>query len=377
MKKILLIFGTRPEAIKMAPLIKELESRDCFNVKVCVTGQHREMLDQVLSIFKIEPDFDLDVMRKNQSLPELLTEILLNLENVFASYDPDLVLVHGDTASTFAGALASYYHQKPVGHIEAGLRTENIFSPWPEEANRKLTGALTKYHFAPTDHAKSNLLNEGVDPENIFVTGNTVIDALFLGKEIISLDKALLSRILKDLSFLDNDRKKILVTGHRRESFGEGFDQICLALKNIAIHNPNVQIIYPVHLNPNVHYPVTKLLSNVENIFLIPPLEYLPFIYLMDYSDIILTDSGGIQEEAPSLGKPVLVMRETTERPEAIETGTVRLVGTNPDKIFREIQKLLDNPAAYESMSKKKNPYGDGNACKKICNILEERLYDL
>ena len=370
MKKILTVFGTRPEAIKMAPLVKKLEVDIRFESKICVTAQHREMLDQVLDIFNITPDYDLNLMKPGQTLSNITSSILEAMGDIFKRFKPDYVLVHGDTATTFATALAAYYHQIPVCHVEAGLRTGNIYSPWPEEANRKLTGVLTNIHFAPTTTSKNNLLKENVIPETIHVTGNTVIDALFLAKKIIETSGIQKAKFEKQFKFIDFQKKLVLVTGHRRESFGKGFESICEALKNIAIENPDVEIIYPVHLNPNVQEPVQRLISKVENIHLIEPLEYLPFIYLMDKSDIILTDSGGIQEEAPSLGKPVLVMRDTTERPEAVIAGTVKLVGTNIDKIVNEINKLLTDEKYYLNMSKAHNPYGDGSACLKICEVL-------
>ncbi len=370
MKKILTVFGTRPEAIKMAPLVKALEADPRFDAKVCVTAQHREMLDQVLDIFDIQPDFDLDLMKPGQTLPGLTSSILLGMSSVYERFKPDVVLVHGDTATTFATALSGYYQQIPVGHVEAGLRTGNIYSPWPEEANRKLTGAITKYHFAPTETSQQNLLNENVDPENIVVTGNTVIDALFLANQIIESNTELQQQFKEELDFLDENQKLILVTGHRRESFGGGFERICESIRQIAIKNPNVQILYPVHLNPNVQEPVNRLLSDLDNVFLIEPQQYLPFVYLMNRAEIILTDSGGIQEEAPSLGKPVLVMRDTTERPEAVDAGTVKLVGTDIQLITSEVQVLLDNKEAYIAMSRAHNPYGDGEACQRICDVL-------
>ena len=372
MKKIITVFGTRPEAIKMAPLVKSLESDVRFQAKVCVTAQHREMLDQVLDIFDIIPDYDLDIMKPGQTLSGVTSSILKGMEVVFKKFKPDYVLVHGDTATTFATSLAAYYHQIPVRHVEAGLRTGNIYSPWPEEANRKLTGVLANIHFAPTTTSKNNLVKEGILPETIHVTGNTVIDALFLAKEIIETNETQREKFEQQFKFLDLRKKLVLVTGHRRESFGGGFERICEALKNIAIENPNVEIIYPVHLNPNVQEPVKRLISGVKNIHLIEPIEYLPFIYLMDRSDVILTDSGGIQEEAPSLGKPVLVMRDTTERPEAVLAGTVKLVGTNVDKITNQINQLLSDKAYYSNMSRAHNPYGDGNACIQICEVLSK-----
>lgn len=372
MKKILIVFGTRPEAIKMAPLVKALSVDSRFDAKVCVTAQHREMLDQVLEIYDIKPDFDLDLMKPGQSLQGLTSSILLDMPLVYESFKPDVVLVHGDTATTFATALSAYYQQIPVGHVEAGLRTGNIYSPWPEEANRKLTGAISQYHFAPTKKSQQNLLDENINAELIHVTGNTVIDSLFLAKDIIESKPNLKASFDKQFDFLEDDKKLILVTGHRRESFGGGFERICESLRQIALKNKNIQILYPVHLNPNVQEPVIRLLSDLGNIFLTEPQQYLPFVHLMNRAEIILTDSGGIQEEAPSLGKPVLVMRDTTERPEAVEAGTVKLVGTDVDMIISEVQILLDDMEAYKKMSRAHNPYGDGNACKRICDLLNK-----
>ena len=369
--KVLTVFGTRPEAIKMAPLIKALDADARFDAKVCVTAQHREMLDQVLSLFEITPDYDLDLMRAGQTLNEITARILLKLKPVLQDFNPDVVLVHGDTATTFAASLVAYYEQILVGHVEAGLRTGNIYSPWPEEANRKLTGALTKFHFAPTNVSKQNLLDENISEENIVVTGNTVIDALLMIKEKIDEDSTLTSMLAEQMPFLDENKKLILVTGHRRESFGKGFENICEALARTAKKYPNAQILYPMHLNPNVRGPVNRILKNFENIYLIEPQEYLSFIYLMTKAHIILTDSGGIQEEAPSLGKPVLVMRDTTERPEAVEAGTVKLVGTDIDCITSSISELMDNTEAYQNMSFAHNPYGDGKACQRILDTLQ------
>lgn len=370
MKKILIVFGTRPEAIKMAPLVKALAEDARFNSKVCVTAQHREMLDQVLDIFEIKPDFDLDLMKPGQSLQDLTSSILLGMTSIYESYKPDIVLVHGDTATTFATSLSAYFHQISVGHVEAGLRTGNIYSPWPEEANRKLTAVIAQYHFAPTQTSQKNLIDENINKKNIHVTGNTVIDALFLANEIIESKSELKVGFEAKFDFLCLDKKLILVTGHRRESFGGGFERICESIRQIALKNTSVQVLYPVHLNPRVQEPVNRLLSDLDNVFLIEPQQYLPFVYLMNRAEIILTDSGGIQEEAPSLGKPVLVMRETTERPEAVKAGTVKLVGTNVELITTEIQQLLDDPLAYKSMSRAHNPYGDGNACSRICELL-------
>ena len=335
-KKILLVFGTRPEAIKMAPLVKLLQAQPAFNVKVCVTAQHRQMLDQVLHLFDIQPDFDLNLMKPGQDLYDITSGVLLGLKPVLAQWQPDAVLVHGDTSTTFAASLAAFYQRIPVGHVEAGLRTGNLYSPWPEEANRKLTSALAQWHFAPTATSRSNLLHEGVASEKIHVTGNTVIDALLQVREKIVTDAFMRQQFEKDFGFLDPAKRLVLVTGHRRENFGEGFENICQALAHIAKTHADVQVVYPVHLNPQVQEPVKRLLAGIGNVHLIEPLDYLPFVYLMDRSTLILTDSGGIQEEAPSLGKPVLVMRDTTERPEAVDAGTVRLVGTDAGEIARQ-----------------------------------------
>ena len=370
MKKILTVFGTRPEAIKMAPLVHALAADDRFDAKVCVTAQHREMLDQVLELFEINPDYDLNIMKESQTLNDVTTSILVGLKPVLEDFRPDVVLVHGDTATTFAASLAAYYQQIKVGHVEAGLRTGNIYSPWPEEANRKLTSAIANYHFAPTAGSKDNLLNEGVSEGGIIVTGNTVIDALFWVREKLKRDRSISDALSSTFDYLDPNKKLILVTGHRRESFGGGFERICEALHQIAIKNPGAQVLYPVHLNPNVQEPVNRLLKGLENVFLIEPQQYLPFYYLMDRASIILTDSGGIQEEAPSLGKPVLVMRETTERPEAVDAGTVRLVGTDVDLIIGQVDLLLTNPDEYQKMSKAHNPFGDGLACGRILEFL-------
>ena len=370
MKKALSVFGTRPEAIKMAPLIHALKADSCFDAKVCVTAQHREMLDQVLDLFEIEPDYDLNIMKPGQTLNDVTTSVLLGLNPIIEDFKPDVVLVHGDTATTFAASLAAYFQQVKVGHVEAGLRTGNIYSPWPEEANRKLTSAITNYHFAPTPGSKKNLLKEGISESAIAVTGNTVIDALFWVRKKLQQDKSLSEGLAHKFDYLDPNKKLILVTGHRRESFGGGFERICEALSNIATIHPEVQILYPVHLNPNVQEPVNRLLKNLDNIFLIEPQQYLPFCYLMDRATIILTDSGGIQEEAPSLGKPVLVMRDTTERPEAVDAGTVRLVGTDIALIVDQVDLLLTNPIEYQNMSKAHNPYGDGLACGRILEFL-------
>ena len=375
MKKILIVFGTRPEAIKMAPLVKEFKKDTLnFETKVCVTAQHREMLDQVLNLFQITPDYDLDIMKPSQDLYDVTSSILLKIKPVLEGFSPDVVLVHGDTATTFATSLAAYYQKIKIGHIEAGLRTGNLYSPWPEEGNRRLTGVLANYHFSPTSTSKNNLLNEGVNESTVFVTGNTVIDALQLVVNRIKNDGGLRLKIESTIfqsGFQELNSKFVLVTGHRRENFGQGFLNICEALKVLAKNNPDISILYPVHLNPNVRGPVNELLSNVNNIKLVKPFQYEEFIYLMSKSYLILTDSGGIQEEAPSLGKPVLVMRDTTERPEAVEAGTVKLVGSDQDNIIKEVQKLLNDNSEYQKMSKAHNPYGDGNASEKILNILK------
>lgn len=378
-KKVLLVFGTRPEAIKMSPLVLAFQ-KDTSDIetKICVTAQHREMLDQVLHIFDITPDFDLNIMQPGQDLYDVTSNILLGMKEVLTTYNPDVVLVHGDTATTFTTALSAFYQKIPVGHVEAGLRTGDIYSPWPEEANRKLTGTLTTYHFAPTQTSKDNLLKENINRNDIYVTGNTVIDALFWVLNKInntkSLKKELAQKISNEFAGFEDGNKFVLITGHRRENFGQGFLDMCSAIKTLAQKHPSVNFVYPVHLNPNVQEPVLNLLSGIKNVFLISPLEYEPFIYLMSKSYLILTDSGGIQEEAPSLGKPVLVMRDTTERPEAIDAGTVKLVGTNPQNIIQEVSKLLEDSTCYEGMSKAHNPYGDGNACEKIVNYIKENI---
>ncbi|MFS1161230.1 non-hydrolyzing UDP-N-acetylglucosamine 2-epimerase [Aeromonas salmonicida] len=371
-KKVLSVFGTRPEAIKMAPLVHKLTNDERFESRVCVTAQHREMLDQVLELFDITPDYDLNIMCPGQTLNDITAKILTKLKPVLQEFKPDVVLVHGDTATTFAASLAAYYEQIKVGHVEAGLRTGNIYSPWPEEANRKLTGSLASYHFAPTATSRQNLLNEGYDESHIYVTGNTVIDALLMVKKKIESNKVLSDSLSQKFPFLDARRRMILVTGHRRESFGGGFERICNALSSIAKKYPDVQIVYPVHLNPNVQEPVNRILSGLGNIYLIKPLEYVPFVYLMDRSYLILTDSGGIQEEAPSLGKPVLVMRDTTERPEAVEAGTVKLVGTTVEKICSSITALLEDEHVLETMTKAYNPYGQGDSSECIADILSK-----
>ena len=373
--KVMVVFGTRPEAIKMAPLVAALKDRPTLEVKVCVTAQHRQMLDQVLSLFQIEPDWDLDVMRAGQDLTDLTSRILQGLRDVFRQWKPDVVLVHGDTSTTFASALAAYYERIAVGHVEAGLRTGNLYSPWPEEGNRKLTGALARWNFSPTTSARDNLLREGVDQAFVHVTGNTVIDALLWVTGKLDVDAALRQRFEQQFSFLVPGRRMVLVTGHRRENFGDGFERICRALARLAADLPDIDIVYPVHLNPNVREPVGRLLGDVSNIHLIEPLDYLPFVYLMTRSYLILTDSGGIQEEAPSLGRPVLVMRDTTERPEAVAAGTVRLVGTNEEVIYAEAYRLLTDTGAYDAMKLATNPYGDGRACERIADILVNSGY--
>ncbi len=376
MKKILLVFGTRPEAIKMAPLVKAFQEKNQdFQTKVCVTAQHREMLDQVLNLFEITPDFDLDIMQPNQDLYDITCNILQGMKGVFKIYRPDIIFVHGDTTTSFAVSLAAFYEKIAIGHIEAGLRTGNIYSPWPEEANRKLTSQLTTYHFAPTQQSQDNLLKENVAPGKIIVTGNTVIDALLLMRDRLETDAPFREHVQKSISekgFIPESADFILVTGHRRENFGQGFIDICTALKTIAQDRPNINIVYPVHLNPNVLKPVNELLGAVKNIYLIEPLQYEAFIYLMNLSKLIITDSGGVQEEAPSLGKPVLVMRDTTERPEAVDAGTVKLVGTHVERIISETSELLDNKLAYDSMAKAHNPYGDGKACERIIHFMKQ-----
>ncbi|WP_279130976.1 non-hydrolyzing UDP-N-acetylglucosamine 2-epimerase [Photobacterium phosphoreum] len=369
-KRVLTVFGTRPEAIKMAPLVHALANDERFEAKVCVTAQHREMLDQVLELFEITPDYDLNLMKAGQTLNDVTAGILLNLKPVLEEFKPDVVLVHGDTATTFAASLVAYYEQIAVGHVEAGLRTGNIYSPWPEEANRRLTGTLANYHFAPTETSKENLLKENFSADDIYVTGNTVIDALLMIKDKIENNADLNATLASLFPFIDENKKLILVTGHRRESFGGGFERICEALAITAKKHPETQIIYSMHLNPNVREPVNRILAGIDNIFLIEPQQYLPFIYLMSRSHIILTDSGGIQEEAPSLGKPVLVMRDTTERPEAVAAGTVKLVGTDIDVITSSLDELLTNDDIYHAMSKAHNPYGDGQACQRILDNL-------
>ena len=383
MKRIMLVFGTRPEAIKMAPLVKEFQKYpDCFEVLVCVTGQHREMLDQVLAIFGIIPDYDLNIMKQGQDLYDVTSRVLLGMREVLLLSKPDIVLVHGDTTTSTAAALAAFYQMIPVGHIEAGLRTHNIYSPWPEEVNRQITSRIATYNFSPTALSRKNLLNEGISDNTISVTGNTVIDALYWVIDRIRTDSLLNEELATtlcksgyDVSRVRNGRRLVLITGHRRENFGEGFINMCRAIKDLTLKYPEVDFVYPMHLNPNVRKPIHEVfgseLSNFENMFFIEPLEYLSFVYLMEMSTIVLTDSGGIQEEAPGLGKPVLVMRDTTERPEALDAGTVKLVGTVYENIFSEVSLLLDDAAAYSAMSHAVNPYGDGMACKRIVETFQ------
>jgi UDP-N-acetylglucosamine 2-epimerase (non-hydrolysing) len=371
MKKILSVFGTRPEAIKMAPVLLELKKYpEIFESRVCVTAQHRQMLDQVLSLFRITPDYDLDIMGQNQSLTEITCKVLQGLEPVLKAFNPDVVLVHGDTTTTFAATLAAYYKKIPVGHVEAGLRTRNIYSPWPEEINRQLTSSISRWHFSPTQQSRQNLLYEGVNDESILVTGNTVIDALHHVVKHLETDSVLSLKVANNFDYLDMNKRLILVTGHRRESFGDGFESICLALKAIAAVHKDVEIVYPVHLNPNVIEPVQRILSGIPRIHLVEPQEYLNFVYLMNRAYLIITDSGGVQEEAPSLGKPVLVLRDMTERPEAVEAGTVKLVGTTTKNIIAETTALLSNNTAYELMRAAHNPYGDGKAAIRIVTSL-------
>ncbi|UCQ57701.1 UDP-N-acetylglucosamine 2-epimerase (non-hydrolyzing) [Edwardsiella piscicida] len=369
--KVLTVFGTRPEAIKMAPLVHALAADAAFDARVCVTAQHREMLDQVLGLFQIVPDYDLNIMRPGQDLSDITCRILEGLKPVLAEFRPDVVLVHGDTTTTLAASLAAFYQRIPVGHVEAGLRTGDLYSPWPEEANRTLTGHLASLHFAPTLTARANLLREGIREQTIHLTGNSVVDALLWVRDRICADAALQTRLAASYPFLAADKPPLLVTGHRRESFGGGFERICGALAQIARSHPQVQVVYPVHLNPNVSEPVNRILRDIENVFLIPPQDYLPFVYLMGRAQLILTDSGGIQEEAPSLGKPVLVMRETTERPEAVQAGTVRLVGTDTATIVSQVSQLLEDEQQYRAMSHATNPYGDGQACQRILSALK------
>lgn len=375
MKKVLIVVGTRPEAIKMVPLMKEFEKHTQeFEMKVCVTGQHREMLDQVLELFDITPEYDLNIMAPSQDLYDITSKVLLGMRDVLNTFKPDIVLVHGDTTTTVSTTLAAFYQQIPVGHVEAGLRTGNIYSPWPEEANRLLTTQITTYHFAPTEVNKANLLKENIVEKNIIITGNTVIDTLFIVLDKIKTDASLEQKIhneIKAKGFVISERKIVLITGHRRENFGDGFLNICSALSELATKYPEVDFVYPVHLNPNVQKPVRDILTGIDNVYLIDPLDYLPFVHLLSKSYLVLTDSGGVQEEAPSLGKPVLVMRDTTERPEAVEAGTVMLVGTDKEKIKLNISRLLESETLYQQMAYAHNPYGDGNACAKIVSYLK------
>ncbi|WP_054958873.1 non-hydrolyzing UDP-N-acetylglucosamine 2-epimerase [Bacteroides thetaiotaomicron] len=374
MKKILLVFGTRPEAIKMAPLVKALQKdTEHFETRVCVTAQHRQMLDQVLEVFGITPEYDLNIMAPNQDLYDITAKVLLGLREVLKDFRPDTVLVHGDTTTSMAASLAAFYMQIPVGHVEAGLRTYNMLSPWPEEMNRQVTDRICTYYFAPTEQSRANLLQENIDAKKIFITGNTVIDALLMAVDIISTTAGVKEKMAKELQekgYTVSDREYILVTGHRRENFGDGFLHICKAIKELAALHPEMDIVYPVHLNPNVQKPVYELLSGLSNVYLISPLDYLPFIYAMQHSTLLLTDSGGVQEEAPSLGKPVLVMRDTTERPEAVEAGTVKLVGTDVEAIVSNVTALLQDKEMYKRMSETHNPYGDGQACERIIAAL-------
>jgi len=375
--KVLTVFGTRPEAIKMAPLVQALSQDPAFESRLCVTAQHREMLDQVLRLFKLEPDYDLNIMRPEQGLTEITCRILEGMKTVLLDFRPDIVLVHGDTTTTLAASLAAFYQQIPVGHVEAGLRTGDLASPWPEEGNRKLTGHLARLHFTPTSQSRQNLLQENLPDARIIVTGNTVIDALLWVRDRVLDDSNLNAQLAARYPFLDPDKKLVLVTGHRRESFGGGFERICSALAQIARQHPEAQIVYPVHLNPNVSEPVNRILSGIENIILIEPQEYLPFVWLMNRAWLILTDSGGIQEEAPSLGKPVLVMRDTTERPEAVDAGTVKLVGTDIARIVASVSELLSDDEAWQAMSHAHNPYGDGKACGRILQALKDNRAEL
>lgn len=374
MKKILLVFGTRPEAIKMAPLVKALQKdTEHFETRVCVTAQHRQMLDQVLEVFGITPEYDLNIMAPNQDLYDITAKVLLGLREVLKDFRPDTVLVHGDTTTSMAASLAAFYMQIPVGHVEAGLRTYNMLSPWPEEMNRQVTDRICTYYFAPTEQSRANLLQENIDAKKIFITGNTVIDALLMAVDIISTTAGVKEKMAKELQekgYTVGDREYILVTGHRRENLGDGFLHICKAIKELAALHPEMDIVYPVHLNPNVQKPVYELLSGLSNVYLISPLDYLPFIYAMQHSTLLLTDSGGVQEEAPSLGKPVLVMRDTTERPEAVEAGTVKLVGTDAEAIVSNVTALLQDKEMYKRMSETHNPYGDGQACERIIAAL-------
>lgn len=382
MKKVMLVFGTRPEAIKMAPLVKEFQKNNNFETQISVTGQHRQMLDQVLELFKIKPNYDLNIMKAGQDLYDVTSQVIIGMREILKTAKPDIVLVHGDTTTSTATALAAFYQQIPVAHVEAGLRTHNIYSPWPEEMNRQITGRIATYHFSPTELSKSNLLKENINSKNIIITGNTVIDALFYVIEKIKTDNTLSEDLYRslvqcgyDTKRLNDGRKLILITGHRRENFGDGFISMCKAIKSLAQKYPHVDFVYPMHLNPNVRKPIHEVFGKnpleLSNMFFIEPLEYFDFIYLMEKATIVLTDSGGIQEEAPSLGKPVLVMRDTTERPEAVEAGTVKLVGTNYDTIINNVSELLENEKSYLQMSQSTNPYGDGNACKRIVSFIQ------
>jgi UDP-N-acetylglucosamine 2-epimerase (non-hydrolysing) len=368
--KVLTVFGTRPEAIKMAPVCQALSADPAFESKLCVTAQHRQMLDQVLDLFELRPDFDLNLMKPGQDLSDITSSVLLGMRSVYQQWTPDVVLVHGDTTTTLGASLSAYYAKIKVGHVEAGLRTGNKYAPWPEEMNRCLTGSITDIHFAPTAKSRDNLLREAVDDRAIHVTGNTVIDALLKVVDRLRNDAQLRMCFEQQFDFIDPNKRLILVTGHRRENFGDGFENICNALAQIASRG-DVQVVYPVHLNPNVQEPVKRILSATPNVLLLEPLDYLPFVYLMDRSALLITDSGGVQEEAPSLGKPVLVMRDTTERPEAVDAGTVKLVGTDKVRIVSEANRLLDNPEAYTAMSRAHNPYGDGNASGRIAAALQ------
>ena len=380
MKKVMLVFGTRPEAIKMAPLVKKFQENADFQTLVCVTAQHREMLDQVLDIFDIKPDYDLNIMKQGQDLYDVTSRVMLGLRDVLNETNPDIVLVHGDTTTSMAAALAAFYKQIPVAHIEAGLRTNDIYSPWPEEMNRRMTGRIATYHFAPTELSRQNLLKENVDDKNIIITGNTVIDALFMVVDKIKNDTALaeiLKNNIKENGYdVERQKKLVLITGHRRENFGDGFKNICNAIKTLSIKYPNVDFVYPMHLNPNVRKPISEIfgddINKPTNTFFIEPLDYLNFVFLMEKANIILTDSGGIQEEAPSIGKPVLVMRNNTERPEALDAGTVKLVGTDYDKIVKEVSELLDKEDSYNKTSQAVNPYGDGLACERIVDFMKK-----
>lgn len=372
--KVLTVFGTRPEAIKMAPVFQALAADPAFEARMCVTAQHRQMLDQVLDLFALKPDFDLNLMKPGQDLSDITSNVLLGMRDVYKQWTPDIILVHGDTTTTLGASLSAYYARIRVGHVEAGLRTGNKYAPWPEEMNRRLTGAVADIHFAPTEQSQANLLAEGVAPSTIHITGNTVIDALLTVVDRVRQPGLLRSEFEQRFNFIDPSKKLILVTGHRRENFGQGFENICQALADLASRG-DVQVVYPVHLNPNVQEPVNRILANVPNVVLLPPQDYLPFVYLMDKAHLLITDSGGVQEEAPSLGKPVLVMRDTTERPEAVQAGIVKLVGTERQRIVAEATALLNDPAAYAAMSRAHNPYGDGQASQRICSLLKNTTF--